>query len=51
MTSAQADDLIKKIEDLLDEFTLLGAAWDCMSDNAKTRFKKALRHMLTEVQD
>lgn len=33
---------VEQIIEAIDSSTLLGAAWDCLSDAAKDRFKKKL---------
>ena len=40
------NDVIDEIIQLLDSMTLLGAAYDCMSDAGKERFKDKLRQIL-----
>jgi len=41
----------EKIIEEIDGRTLLGAAFDCMSDAAKARFQKKLESIITEAQN
>lgn len=39
---------LEKIIEAIDSSSLLGAAWDCLSDTAKERFKKKLQKILDD---
>jgi len=41
-------DSVEKIVEEIDKSTMLGAAWDCLSDIAKDRFKKKLQAIIDE---
>lgn len=40
------EDKVEKIVEAIDESTMLGAGWDCLSDAAKIRFKNKLKAIL-----
>ena len=46
--STTTEEKIDQIVQAIDESTMLGAAWDCLSDTAKGRFKKKLALILDE---
>jgi hypothetical protein len=46
--STTTEEKIDQIVEAIDESTMLGAAWDCLSDTAKGRFKKKLALILDE---
>lgn len=46
--STTTEEKIDQIVEAIDESTMLGAAWDCLSDTAKGRFKKKLQKILDE---
>lgn len=39
---------IEKIIEEIDKSTLLGAAWDCLSEAAKTKFKAKIQKILDD---
>ena len=39
---------VDKIVKIIDESTMLGAAWDCLSEAAKTRFKKKFQEAIDD---
>jgi polyphosphate kinase 2 (PPK2 family) len=42
---------VAKIEELIDKSTMLGAAWDCLSADAKERFRnKMLEAVLNSIE-
>lgn len=45
MTSSTVD----KIVEAIDQSTMLGAGWDCLSDIAKERFRKKLQRILDDA--
>ena len=42
------DDVVEKIVEAIDDSTMLGAAWDCLSDRAQARFKVKLQKILDD---
>lgn len=40
---------VEKIIEEIDNSTMLGAAWDCLSDAAKERFKKKLQSIIDDM--
>lgn len=40
------DKIIDKIIESFDDYALLGAAWDCMSDKRKKQFEKSMREII-----
>lgn len=46
--STTTEEKIDQIIEAIDESTMLGAAWDCLSDTAKARFKSKLGKILDE---
>ena len=40
---------VEKIVEELDKSTMLGAAWDCLSDVAKERFRKKLQDIIDDA--
>lgn len=42
---------VEKIVEEIDKSTMLGAAWDCLSDVAKERFKKKLQSIIDVAYD
>lgn len=39
-----------KIVEAIDSSTMLGAAWDCLSEAAKARFKDKLKKILDDAR-
>lgn len=39
---------VEKVVEAIDKSSLLGAAWDCLSDTAKERFKKKLEAIIND---
>lgn len=46
--STTTEEKIDQIVEAIDESTMLGAAWDCLSDTGKGRFKKKLALILDD---
>lgn len=42
------EEQVEKIVEAIDSSTMLGAAWDCLSEAAKGRFKAKLKKILDE---
>jgi hypothetical protein len=40
---------VEKVVEAIDSSSLLGAAWDCLSDGAKERFKKKIQKILDDA--
>ena len=40
---------VEKIVEEIDKSNLLGAAWDCLSDAAKERFRKKLQDIINDA--
>lgn len=44
--SEEVSSIVENIITEIDSKTLLGAAWDCMSDSAKERFREKLAKII-----
>jgi len=42
------EQVVNKIIDELDKSVLLSAAWDCMSEHGKDKFKRHLKRIISE---
>lgn len=40
---------VEKVVEAIDNSNLLGAAWDCLSDAAKDRFKKKIQAIIDDA--
>lgn len=49
MTEANVDIAVERVVALIDTSTLLGAAYDCMSDRGKTSFQQNLRVIIADT--
>ena len=49
MEEENAKEAAEKIIEEIDKSTLLGAAYDCMSDNGKTKFQKKIESILKDA--
>lgn len=43
------EEIVDKIFDAFDESTMIGAAWDCLSVNAKDKFRKKLEKIIIDT--
>lgn len=42
-------DPVEQVVQVLDESTMLGAAWDCLSDAAKARFRNKIKKIIDDA--
>lgn len=51
LTNDTIEKAVEDLEQVIDESTMLGAGWDCLSDSAKNKIRDKFRIILMSVCD